>query len=144
MKILLSFYEDTRHSGLGSTLMTFSLTWLHLQRLCFQMRSHRRCLGPQPFGGRGHSFCPRNWLLSVVSTLGGREGCASCVWLRGQHQGAAHLCRWPGRPPGLVGKAGLHQHPTRSFPVGQEVCVLVCEGVDADPAAQHESPAAQI
>ena len=95
---LLSAYEDTRHRELGSTLMAFSLT-------CFRMRPHRRWLGPHPFGGRGHSFCPRNWLLSVVSVLGGREGCASCVGLRGQHQGAAPLCRWPGRPPGLVGRA---------------------------------------
>lgn len=29
---LLSAYGDTRHSGIGSTLMTFSLTWLHLRR----------------------------------------------------------------------------------------------------------------
>lgn len=142
---LLSAYEDTRHSGVGSTLMTFSLPWLHLQRPCFQMRPYRRWLGPQPFGGRGHSFCPRAghslWSACSQAERAAHPASGSVASIRALPISAAGL-------DALLGSWGgpaLHQLPTRGFPVGQGVCVCWCvKGVGTDPAVQHESPAAQI
>lgn len=99
-----------RTPGIGnsrSTLMALSLT-------CCRMRPHRRWLGPHPLEEEAILSVPGTGCSLWSACLRGREGCASQAWLRGQHQGAAHLCRGPRHPPWPGGPA-LHQL-SRSFP----------------------------
>lgn len=113
----LPAHEDTRHRELGSTLMAFFN--LLPDEAPSQMVRTSPLWRKRPFFPVPETGC---FLWSAC--FGGREGCASCVWLRGQHQGASISAAGPDTLLGSWGGPALHQLP--SFPVGQEA---VCAGV---------------
>lgn len=79
-----SSYEDTSHVGLGISLTTSLLTWLHLRRPIFQNRPHSQALEKrvQAFNiafGKHNSIHNKSFSVLLHQPILGK-GCVSGFW----------------------------------------------------------------